>query len=230
MMTKHQLRLFLESKMSPNLVKLISTKYYNKQNPYKDYHDKYKCIFVHIPKTAGKSILTVLLEQDSCGHIPVLDYRIFDRYKFETYFKFAFVRNPWDRFLSAYTYLKKGGISSYDKIWSKTYLSNYEDFESFVLDLQDITIAKKIIKGVHFRPQYDFVCDYKFNIKVNFIGKMENIDDDFEYVANKLGKIVKIPHLNKSVHKDYRDLYSHKMKQIVYNLYEKDIKIFGYYF
>jgi len=247
MISKYEVKLYLESTMPRNLVKLLKTNIYHKQNPYLEYQDKYQCIFIHIPKTGGKSILKVLFGVDAGGHHPILDYEIFDNHRFNTYFKFAFVRNPWDRLLSSYTYLKelsqnpdrflsayiylqKSGKEHYDKIWSDMYLADYKDFESFVSALRNRKIASQILQGLHFRPQYQFICDYRLNIKVDFVGKLENINDDFQYIADRLGINTKLTHLNKSGHQDYRQVYNETMKQIAYDLYKKDIKTFGYSF
>lgn len=78
---------------------------------FKDFHDKYKCIFIHVPKVAGSSIERVIYQTDKwlVGHVKASDYMKFDKDKFDSYFSFGFVRNPYDRVVSAYHYLKKGG-------------------------------------------------------------------------------------------------------------------------
>ena len=64
-------------------------------------YDRYRCIFVHIPKAAGMSVCRSLFGNLAGGHATLADYQIiFARAEFERYFKFTFVRNPWDRFVS----------------------------------------------------------------------------------------------------------------------------------
>ncbi len=71
--------------------------------------DKHKCIFVHIPKTAGISVSVSLLGE-SIGNMSAMYYRaLFGKEDFRLYFKFAFVRNPFTRLISAFEFLKKGG-------------------------------------------------------------------------------------------------------------------------
>ena len=83
--------------------------YKNKNGTLREF-EKMKCIFVHIPKTGGVSIGDALFENGSPGHRDVTRYRkIFGR-KFWSYYKFAFVRNPFTRLISTYEYLKGGGI------------------------------------------------------------------------------------------------------------------------
>ncbi|MFG7930138.1 sulfotransferase family 2 domain-containing protein [Campylobacter coli] len=70
---------------------------------FKDFHDKYKCIFIHVPKVAGSSIERVIYQTDKwlVGHVKASDYTKFDKDKFDSYFSFGFVRNPYDRVVSA---------------------------------------------------------------------------------------------------------------------------------
>ena len=65
---------------------------------------QYKCIFIHIPKTGGTSIENVLSQDKSKGS----DHRLLHEYSncsdFDSYFKFAVVRNTYDRIWSIYRY------------------------------------------------------------------------------------------------------------------------------
>ena len=70
--------------------------------------DEKKCIFFHIPKTAGISLVKALFGDLDWGHRDVNYYiNVFDKKRFNDYFKFTFVRNPYDRLFSAYSFLKK---------------------------------------------------------------------------------------------------------------------------
>lgn len=73
--------------------------------------DESKSIFVHIPKCAGVSINKSLYGNLAGGHTTFDEYIIiFEPKCIENYFKFTFVRNPWDRVVSAYFFLQKGGV------------------------------------------------------------------------------------------------------------------------
>lgn len=66
-------------------------------------------------------------------HLRIPHYQlIFSRREFEEYYKFTFVRNPWDRLVSASLFLKKGGAHKGDKAWAEKNLSRFPDFHSFV--------------------------------------------------------------------------------------------------
>lgn len=95
--------------------------------------DELKTIFVHVPKCGGVSINRALFGNLGGGHTSLEEYlTVFSPSEFLSFFKFAFVRNPWDRVVSAYFFLKNGGLNQWDKDWFARELSEYETFESFV--------------------------------------------------------------------------------------------------
>lgn len=196
---------------------------------YKPFDEK-KCIFVHIPKCAGVSISRTLFGNLAGGHANITKYQIiFSKHEFETYFKFAFVRNPWDRLVSAFHFFREGGMAKPDKIFAEKHLSAYRDFEDFVrrgLNLENL-------ETTHFMPQYRFVCDIgDIRPKVDFIGFYENLREDFNYVRNRLDISANLKYQNKTSNRkiDYRDYYTDETIEIVANVYQKDIEIFGYDF
>jgi hypothetical protein len=85
---------------------------------YSDFADEFQCIFIHIPKTAGTSVARTLFGQGS-RHVPYFEYEKVNGRKFNRYFKFAFVRNSWDRLVSTYFFLKKGGLNDMDRLWAE---------------------------------------------------------------------------------------------------------------
>ncbi|ECQ7109952.1 sulfotransferase family protein [Campylobacter jejuni] len=197
---------------------------------FKDYHDKYGCIFIHVPKVAGTSIERVVFETDKwlVGHVRALDYINQDKNKFESYFSFAFVRNPFDRMVSAFHYLKKGGGNDYDKNWANENLKDFDTFEQFVLALQNKNVKDKILSWQHFTPQYKFICDENKNILVNFIGKLENINNDFKIVKNELNFDRNLIHSNSSKHEIFSNYYNEKTYNIIAGLYKEDFALFDY--
>jgi len=65
---------------------------------------------------------------------------------------------------------------------------------------------------------------------VDFIGRFENIEKDWEIVCQKIGKEIELPMRMKSHHKDYHEFYNEKTKQMIAEIYAKDIEKFGYKF
>ena len=98
---------------------------------YRGYPDEHRCVFIHIPKAAGTSLTKTLFAAPS-RHLQYTEYERANPKKFKKYFKFTFVRNPYDRLFSAYTFLKKGGLNELDRCWAEQNLASFPDFESFV--------------------------------------------------------------------------------------------------
>lgn len=143
---------------------------------------------------------------------------------YKDYYKFAFVRNPWDRLVSGW----KNKIDV-DKVYCKlnldpfphAQLRNFEQFVDYSCEL-DLNTCDK-----HFRLQSRLI---DLN-EVDFIGRFENFDDDFNQVLDTL-KLFKtpIPHVNKSNRKPYHQYYSEQTKLKVKKIYQRDIQLFGYNF
>jgi hypothetical protein len=94
--------------------------------------------------------------------------------EWDTYYKFTFVRNPYDRMVSAFKYLNKiNKINIHtnnfkDFIFENTHLSDYVYFHTFI-------------------SQYDHLIDNNSNININYIGKFENLNEDFITVLRIIG-------------------------------------------
>lgn len=196
---------------------------------FKDFHDKYKCIFIHVPKVAGSSIERVIYQTDKwlVGHVKASDYTKFDKDKFDSYFSFGFVRNPYDRFVSAYHYLKNDSPDPCDIKWGRLHINNLT-FEEFILSLQDEEFKEEILSKNHFSFQYKYLCDKNMNILVNFIGKFEKLDNDFKKILNILRRKDSLVHINKSKHLNYRDYYNSQTYKIIREIYRDDFEIFDY--
>jgi hypothetical protein len=205
----------------------------HRKTQYKSFDDL-KCIFVHIPKTGGISICTTLFGSFDPRHTSISDYQIiFSRQEFDHYFKFAFVRNPWERLYSAYRFLQQGGINDTDRNWAKLNISLFKSFEDFV----KIWVNKDNVQTyIHFRPQWHFISlPFEKEPVVDFIGFYENLHEDFEFVQKQIfGNIGKrLSHRNKTLSNngfDYKDCYTDESRRIVEEVYKEDIRILGYNF
>ena len=181
-----------------------------------------KCLFFHIPKTAGISISNSIYGDIKWGHRTVNYYKsYYGDEVFNSLYKFCFVRNPYDRLFSAYTFLKKGGINDQDLAFSEKHLNEYLDFEDFVLRGLE---KKEIMEWVHFRPQHTFVCDDNDKMVMDFVGKMENINEDFSYLCKQINVNVELKKLNMSSVK--KNDFSDNIKSIIKSKYQKDFTLF----
>ena len=180
-------------------------------------------LFIHIPKTGGFSICDAFGIKAG-GHKPRTAFE-------DELFSFSFVRNPWDRCVSAFFYLNNGGIDEGDKRDYRIYLSKYAgQFDLFVREtFQGQEPA--IFNQKHFRPQYEFVCDPNGMLLVDFIGRFENL----QFGYNRLCKLLELPsvtlgHLNSCSHKNYQEYYTPETSQLIRQAYLQDVELFGYTF
>lgn len=196
------------------------------------YHqfERTQSVFVHIPKTAGISVGQSLYGDDlKWGHHTAQEIKeIFGSQKFDEYFKFAFVRNPWARLHSAYHFLQAGGINRVDKEYADNVLSKYSCFEHFVLEGLD---DQKVKKGIHFLPQCAYLEDAQGRSLVDFVGRLENISEDFTVICNKLGKRCSLKFINRNQSKlGYCSAYSSEMRDKVSEVYARDVNKLQYDF
>jgi hypothetical protein len=191
-------------------------------NPILSLFIEKKCIFFHIPKTAGISISNSLFGDVKWGHRSVNFYKSYYGEKvFNSLYKFCFVRNPYDRLFSAYTFLKEGGINNQDLEFTNSYLQEFASFDEFVLKGLE---KEEIMNWVHFKPQYTFVCDENDNIVMDFIGKMENLKADFNTVCKHLNIESELQKLNMSSAK--KNEFSEEVKAMIKLKYQKDFNLF----
>ena len=195
--------------------------------------DLSQSIFIHIPKTAGRSICTTLYGNLAGGHATVAEYQfIFSSQDYNNYFKFTFVRNPWDRAFSAYNFLKRGGVDENDKLWAPN-IACYKTFDAFIKEGFRTPIMQH---KLHFISQHKFLSMPHQKISlVDFVGYYENLEEDFEVIKDRLqlDANVKLKHINKTSEEkklDYKNFYTEETRKIVQNVYQKDIDLFGYNF
>jgi len=193
---------------------------------YSHFADDCKCIFIHIPKAAGTSVALTLFGQGS-RHVPWFEFQKANPWKYKRYFKFAFVRNPWDRLVSSYFFLRKGGMDPQDAAWAEQNLRQFEDFGSFV---RGCVNEENIQTWVHFLPQHYFICNQDGKVMVDFVGRMETMEKDFSYVAGRLGCDKKLAKVNAGNNRHYSDHYDEETREIVRRVYARDIELFGYSF
>lgn len=188
-----------------------------------------KALFIHVPKAAGTSVSTALFGRE-VGHLPVACYKRFLDDEFDGLFKFSFVRNPWDRLVSAYTFLQQGGMPAYsaDREFFARKLSRYRDFDEFT---ERWLTRTNVYSYIHFYPQsYFLVAGGK--IAVDYIGRVETIGQDFQHVADVLGSDAILGKANTTGGREhsYRESYTPKTREIVRRVYREDIERFSYEF
>ena len=146
--------------------------------------DQFQCIFVHIPRSAGVSVATSLFGNLGGGHLSIREYMLlFPENVYKQYYKYTFVRNPWDRLVSVFQFLKQGGFDANDSAWAETHISHINDFNDFAGEWLN---AERMRMKIHLRPQTYFT-HMNGTLQLNFVGRFESLDHDFDAVARRLG-------------------------------------------
>ena len=201
---------------------------------------KHKFIFIHINCCGGTSIESALsnyghmkpgfcdpeklewigspFSKNASQHLTGLEfYKSYGEEVWNTYYKFAFVRNPFSRMVG---YFAKRGIR----------LPQFKNnFKKFILNIDtDVGIRARMKK-----PCFHWISDENDNslLDLNFIGKLENFQLDFDNVCDNITiPRQRLPRKGKSKHKHYTEYYDDETRQIVEERYAKDIEHFGYKF
>jgi len=140
---------------------------------------------------------------------------VFPPHIFEQFYKFAFVRNPWDWQVSLYHFMLKEQSHHQHEI-----AKSFRSFEHY--------LEWRVNENKHL--QRDFVANEEGELIVDFIGKYETLERDFATVCDRLGLKCKLPHLNTSSHKGYKSLYTPETVALVAEAFKEDIEFFGYTF
>ena len=189
---------------------------------------KKKCIFIHIPKTAGISVVKAFFGDVTLeGHRSVLFYQKVFGKQYSDFFTFTIVRNPWERLYSAYKFLEKGGVNIHDQNAFRMHLSKYKNFEDFVINgLND----RLIFEITHLIPQSEFICNNKGTILVDYVGRFESLQEDIAVLSKKINSEIVMDHHNQNTKKSYTEIYTEEMILKVKKIYWKDINTFEYNF
>jgi len=191
-----------------------------------------KMLFIHVPKTAGVSVQRSLFGRVLFFHQSFRQFELaFTGSQLASLFKFTFVRNPWDRLVSGWTFLREGGYGEQDRAWFATHLARFPDFQSFVLNWVSREDVQRAY--VHFRPQVDFVRSGRGNLQMDFIGRFENLACDFDRLSRLVGCAVPLQSHNRTRQRSsasYRECYTPGTADVVARVYRDDIRTFGYEF
>lgn len=171
---------------------------------------KYNCIFIAVPRTASSSMAQLL---GKSGHEDIMYYKTFLNYlsegiEFEDLFKFAFVRNPYTRFISCFNNL-----------------DSKENINKFTLNLKNWWYTKDKYKQLLFKPQWRYLRSWGYDNQMDYIGRFENLKDDWKTVCRRLNIEYKLPHLAKS---NKKHKLNKESKEIVKRIYLKDFEIYNY--
>lgn len=179
---------------------------------------QYRCIFVEIPKTGSTSIRQIVGFPEK-PHLNICQIaETLPRETFEGYFKFAFVRNPWDR-----------AVSLYERREGRR-MKEHMSFAAFI-DWMTLASATCIHPLPH-RYQLDWLISPHGDLLVDFVGRFESLAEDWRTIARRIGAEEGLPHANRhpEPRRHYTEYYTPRTIDIVQRRFAVDIEYFGYRF
>lgn len=214
-------------------------------------HD-HRFLFLHIAKTGGRSVNLTLARHcprlarfntkklnpkvDILGRRPGLEIRQhMTNSEWSDYFKFAFVRNPWDRAVSMYRHIRSaeemrsdGKLRYLEEITRRLNIDSQSlSFEIFV----KAVLRDRIFDNYHWDKQILSLTDEAGKQIFDFVGRFENLQADFDTICRRIGfPLARLPHHNKTRRKHYAEYYTAETRDIVATIYRNDIDTFGYEF
>jgi len=153
--------------------------------------------------------------------------------KYQNYFKYTFVRNPYDKLYSAYLYLKENiKCDAIRGLYENK--NHFVDFKTFIENRNNVNN----ISYFHaFITQYDQLINDNGIIEMNYIGNVETLDEDFLYILNNRGIDININHkrmlfenvkTNSTDDKNILKEYNQEILNFVNEYFKNDFTYFGY--
>jgi Sulfotransferase family len=173
----------------------------------------YQCIFVHQRKCAGVSIITAFGGDWKFATNGVLSQEWTKQSDLiRRYFKFAVIRNPWDRFVSGWKYLP----STRDR----DLIDVLRDPPTEGFDYRHLT-----------RPQFVTLFNQDGSLAVDYLIRFETIEEGFRQVCQRIGKVNSdLPYLNRGMRPPYREVFNAEARRLFEARFSEDIRRFGYSF
>jgi Sulfotransferase family len=202
---------------------------------------RHKFIFTAIPKTGTHSVRRALrdhMEDGDCeqvglfvqkrlpfaplaalghGHISLMQVRPFlGEENFARYLKFAFVRNPFDRFVSYCAFVTRD---------DGAFLRQPQDVMRYFL------FKERPLDHLLFQPQHTLVTDEEGRLLADVVGRVEDMQRSYDEICTRIGiPSAVLDRVNSTEHGTFRDYYDAELIEGVAEVYRRDLDLFGYRF
>lgn len=197
---------------------------------------EHRFLFVHIQKTGGTSITKALFRVEGTRSLDHAHSMIgaLDPSVYRGYLSFGFVRNPFDRLVSWWNMKVHKGVCN---DFSRYLLSRGNGFSQF-LDMKavinernpaEVSGPAAYPKSIAFN-QLDYLAGPDGRLAVDFIGRFENLDEDFAEICRRIGVRLELPHLNSFQRRHYREYYTPEDIEKVRAMCKRDLEYFNYDF
>ena len=183
-------------------------------------HNGKKYYFLHIPKTGGQTIRRLLRRNVDSWH-DIFHQRLFKKPEAYT---FTTIRNPLDRLVSTFFYLRAEGTSRGDRKDRVSYNITGE-FEDFVNRLA--SDPEYYFRQQHLKPMMRYINDVEYIDRFMLFDNLEKeVISLYKMITGK--DLETIPHRNKGKHKHFETYYTEKTKAIVESIYSEDVKLYQF--
>lgn len=200
----------------------------------------YKFIYIHIPKTAGTSIvnaiealptrpnpaLLVPVEYKYAKHHKARDMkRLLGDKAWSDYFSFAFIRNPWDLMVSSYNWWLQAG---WQYSWLKNDCVRIEQMGNFTTFINSLYGQRMINQ---FQGNLSDWVTEDGRVIVSYVARFERLQEDWAEICSRLNVPHQpLPHLNPTKRKPYADYYTPATRRLVADRFKWAIEQYGYEF
>ena len=163
----------------------------------------------------------------------------------DDYFKFTFVRNPFDITLSRFFWNingkgQKGFETTMDGFhkWFELYKSDsrFHDANLYSVNHQYPFLVDELCVDQYGQPTLQNGT-LNSPIDLDFVGRFENLHNDLDYLCEQLGiesldfnKNKNSKTKSKKKKTNYKEWFTDEMKQTMFGLFEKDLDLLGYDF
>lgn len=194
-------------------------------------HQEKQLIYISVPKVACTSIKNAMFPNMDTGDNDSIHFAISHNQKIpleaNSYFKFTFVRNPFERLVSFYLDRVLNPTQNSKKVFKKYYNGIFNPNMNFDELVDAVSSIPDQFADRHFVSQKAIIYDSNNQCLADFIGKFENLLNDYKFIKNKYG-LAELKTYNKSPNYNYKEFYTLKSLSKIYKRYERDVDLFGY--
>jgi hypothetical protein len=183
-------------------------------------------VFVHVPKAAGTSI-SMTLYGVAVGHRTLAKWQAMFPYSMRRVETMAVVRDPVARFVSAFNFLKAGGINDFDRSFALKHLVDFDEPSELASALIDPTWQARILTYPHFARQVDFLKNSSGKIVIDCLVRLENLADAEKWAARKLGRQLSFDLMNVGPKSDKQLIEHGPALSALSAIYREDFDLFG---
>jgi hypothetical protein len=193
--------------------------------PFKRVFRDHGHMMFHVPKAAGTSIAYTLYGMD-VNHHRAADAQRIAPTLFRSLFTFGFVRNPYDRLVSSFYFMKSGGTA--DRPLGTRFDPRVTNMDFRELVLLWLPTQDPWHTNPLWAAQHSFLCDRRGTVLVDFVGRYEDLERDFSELVRLIGSQATLQVRNRNGLRDYHKEYDEATRAAVYDFYRTDFSVFGY--